>query len=912
MPYFPHPANLEIFKPSSQALPSVLSAVSSGGYDEEFQAFDKEIEGISEWEAVVTEIESGVAHLKAKAAAGRALSEANFGIVEWTLDLGTASLPAAWALMAVNKVIGLQKSIVIDGIAQQFSDASQRLTEVTISRLVNDTGQTYVELFSSSNPQQTAVSIQRAKDLLSDKLNDLPNETKAIVLEKMVDTLTNVIQSNQTPPDRDPSDESIKKAGTQAEKSIETVKRVVKSEVDKSEKLRQVTEAIEDKLQIVATGGQVNAADNESLLAVAEQVIEISSVAPQVLSAAVALGLPPESAENINLGVQVATNVATGYLAAFSNPNPMMAVGAAANLISIAFGGGKDAATQRHEQIMKAIGFLAKQNQAILDNQRTILNNQRRIYRAVKAVAHNQTVIIELELNTLKEVLRNREFLIDITTGPILKLEGALKSERFRTGTGAGKDLLGYDQVRELFVNRGDLLGAGVDHLERVFRDPNNLHAVLKQDTFTGASEVEIELQSEVTRFRRIDSDLSMDTFATLDAQYQQKRASFLDMSLSLRMVSEYATWDGVITGDDIGFTGEHLWADTLPAHWISADILLRLGHLAAQSHALFQFITGESGSFALRGLDDIANDPRQSHRGRELLINVLILVNRAIAQRILLNDEIGGRIIELAQFLRASDPKSALPKLEDGVLTFIFNFLATQAPDLADAKRCINDIMSIFSYELREQNWTRDDFDYHFNIYHAPWTEEAQEANSFQNRCENKAQARFRQYVDSTAISPALKKSIENEINFKLRVHSEGAWIVKYLPTEEACTLDRNGIYRLTTQYSSFWRQGVTAAIEGKTIQEILGFSRISEITSVRERREAKDAIGNWFRNASFNQPASLGEDVRMLLQLKSLLVEELVGYYPATEPESESARNIFTSTTAVFTRAGARIGLS
>ncbi len=548
------------------------------------------------------------------------------------------------AIYAATKLLEGQRAILEHGVLQVQAKKRAALARHAIRRLMMEDDRPYGMLFPIGDPERVKANIKRAQALLRDDFSDLDPDMREEVLHGMLDAMTSLVEANpaanaeETPEDlNQPYDaqeaKQVAKDAQLATKAaravIEQKKRDMQASVDLSAKLVKIIVRLEAQ-------GQLKPSDQERIKQLGKDITAATGAAQSVVSAAEALGLPADTAADLNKAVAIVSNAAMLYVGI--KTNPAQAITAAANLITL-FAGRKrkDPAAARHKAVMNALSTIFKQNQQIMENQRVIFDSLDRLSDSVYAIQRNQAALFGLGLATLDAVLLNRGLIVRATTGPIALLEDAVAEfERLRGSNGVT-----YDMLQTFFSGYTGDVTRGLSSLRTVLRPLSQIHPVLLQTTYRDGARAEIQTEGHVNYFE-VGSSASGKLRDEDERRYTLCRTAWMHGGTKRdpRILTEFGTYCSVYDQTQLGKLDlglKHTWDGTLPPSLLEIGLVWRLGTLALRSHQFHQFLSELTGSPSLRPLNDIQNQPAQNNLGRYLLEKALSHVDCALAQSYLM-----------------------------------------------------------------------------------------------------------------------------------------------------------------------------------------------------------------------------------------------------------------------------------
>lgn len=628
------------FQPQSGATPQTLAFLSS--VVEQTAPLAPLTERPSSWEEAMWRIEKGIADIHRKTRFPAELLAVNFTLIEGILKWTSRGVPppTSYALWALEGLIGHQRSVIESEILEGLERSAGALARRILSKLVSDRNLPIDALFPVGDPREAANSIEAARRLLEGDLLNLDPKIKQIILDQMTRSLGALLAAGTgsvAVETHDPT--KLEEAVASAKALAEGAASLVEDRAQSSEKVAGAAKETVEKSEKITANGYLPASDLQRLRELAFDVVKAAEISPSVLAAAVTLGMPERTAEALATGMAAVQNLASAYIG-MTTADPYMAIGAVANLVTIIGGGGRtDASAQRHREIMHALETLALQNQAILRNQNVIIRNQNIILDHIRALHRNQATILELSIEGLDAIRLNREFIVRLIQGPLLQLENTIDLIEIRNRGAADGPVHAFEMLRQVFEDEGDVAAVGLPQLELVFQNPDAPHPALLQESYDKTPLVVLENEAGVTHFARDEANSAASAVAETRRLFRKRGRLWVRGDFEKRALSETATVElGLFDRDVLGFSDTGAWDGRLPERIIDVGVLMHLGTIAVRSHYLFQMLSGMTGRLVLRDIDEIRADSLLSDRGANLLQNVLVLINRAIAQRLVLS----------------------------------------------------------------------------------------------------------------------------------------------------------------------------------------------------------------------------------------------------------------------------------
>ncbi len=446
-------------------------------------------------------------------------------------------------------------------------------------------------------------------------------------------------------------------------RQIEALKRGIFPEMSSAERAAAV-----HKIRIV-----------ERRQAIVEGIGDVLNAAGVFVQAAGRLGVDPDFVEKAGQVVRVG-QAAFSAFTSFASGNYLGAVTALAGLL----GGGPDAATVRHGQVMGRLSQLLRGQQAILTNQRHILDNQRRILESLcviyeEVIRLGQTIqrvhasLMESLAKVRTEVLINRSILRDLVS------EGLERAEYFRETrheidhSFRGGAFRSYEGLAQHFYEYSDTFHHGIRSIELAL-SRDEVAALFRLTTFAGD---------------RIGTP-SLDALAFIRAIYlpclsfwrEAVTAASIQPEVALKATLLPSRWitrgtralPGGTTADSqekLGRLGNEEPIESARfllanlENLLSVTTLTWACNLVAELNVYFQLLMRPNDASIMEA-EEVALSPRLSRRGRGLVRNCLPLLDLAIAQQALLS---GDCLLEhLGKLLERHEP-SALELLRENAL---------------------------------------------------------------------------------------------------------------------------------------------------------------------------------------------------------------------------------------------------
>jgi hypothetical protein len=546
------------------------------------------------------------------------------------------------AIHAMTKLLEGQRAVLERGVLQRQAEKRAALARHAIRRLMREDNQPYGALFPLGNPEQAKENIMRAQALMRAELADLDPDMREAVLHGMLDAMTTLVDGN--PPAQgggapegldEPYDaEAAKKDGQDALLATKGAKKIIERKQEDMQAATSASVTLVKILMRLESEGRIRPSEEAKLKELGKTISDATGAAKSVIAAAEALGLPADTAEDLNKAVAIVSNAAMLYVGL--KTNPAQAITAGANLITL-FAGRKrkDPAAIRHEAVMNALNAIFRQNQQIMENQRIIFESLDRLSESVYAMQRNQAALFELGLVTLNAVLLNRGLLIRATAGPLALMDDAVTAfEDMR-----GQDGLTYTTLRRFFSAYTGDVKRGLRLLRDVLRSTSDIHPVLLQSTYRDGRRGEVRSEGRVSYFE-VASSADGQRRDEDEKRYALCRAGWLrgGMRRDPRILTEFGTYDAALDGMgrlDLGL--KHTWDGSLPPSLLDVGLVWKFAALALRSHFFHQFLSELTGPLALRSLEDIKANPSENDLGKRLLEKALAHVDCALAQSYLM-----------------------------------------------------------------------------------------------------------------------------------------------------------------------------------------------------------------------------------------------------------------------------------
>lgn len=631
-----------VFKPNSGATTTTVTILSSELSVQEYNQIEAWQSGHQNWSDVVSDLDRRLKELKLKYSFSNSAIHNSIKAKEMLLESAavTAPFPASWVLKATELKLKYLRKVVEKQLTNSFNNASNKLAKKMISSLMDERGRTYDSLFPSGNPDTARQNIMAARDLLNTELPELDPKIKATVLNAMVESLNSLYEQGYDGNDLGEIPEGeIEDDAKNIENCANSLEEYSKKEKEKMEVQAKAIDDISSSLNDVFNNYENTEASEERIKSNIEKILSYTSIAPDVLDAAVALGLDQRTAAEIGRGIRVFESAMGVYLNSLG-PDYLGVIQSTSQLISGIFGGGKDPAQQRHEEIMNALTVLAMQNEAILENQRMILKNQELIIRGIFALNQNQTVIVEQNRKIMNEVLINRDYLVSLTSGAlnvykqvVLDRDGTISRDRVKSNQ------LGYKDLKILFSHYGGVIYKALEQLEVLFLSDHGSHIIFKSKSYVNEPIIEVETTTNGTAIFKLAEDQDVIPIEHIELLLTTTLKKFSQGNLAERLRSEYATYDLLFFRENqLDSEAERSNSLTVSNELLNANLVSEMSEIAINSHYLFQFISGRDSSYGFKEKQEILSEERCNPRGKYLLENVLKILNTTIAQRCLLS----------------------------------------------------------------------------------------------------------------------------------------------------------------------------------------------------------------------------------------------------------------------------------
>lgn len=597
------------------------------------------------WEDTLNELRSAQRDLVARHWIERNIVTGPLDAMIYGLSLVPRATPLeGTAIYATSKLLEGQRAILEWGVLRRQAEKRAALARHAMRKLMTEENQPYGALFPVGDPQQTRDNIQRAQELLRSELSDLDPDMRNEVLHGMLDAMTSLVDAN--PPSAtgegpegldEPFDlEAAKKDAKEAQLATKGAKVILEQKKKDMQVSADVSATLEKILLRLDAQGNLRPSEAQKLKELGKSITAATGAAQSVIAAAEALGLPSDTAADLNKAVAIVSNAAMLYVG--FKTNPAQAITAGANLIAL-FAGRKrkDPAAARHKAVMNALNDIFRQNQQIMENQRIIVKSLDRLSESVYAIQRNQVALFELGLTTLDAVLLNRGLIVRTTTGPLALLEEAvIEFDGMHRSDG-----LTYSTLTTFFSGYTGDVARGLRSLRSVLRSTSDVHPALLQATYRDGTRAEIRTEGRVN-YLEVGSSAAVKLRDEDERRYALCRAAWLrgGKRRDPRILTEFGTYCSVYDTTSLGELNlglKHTWDGTLPPSLLEIGLVWKFGTLALQTHHFHQFLSELTGAPALRSLKDIQDLPAENDLGQRLLEKALAHVDCALAQSYLM-----------------------------------------------------------------------------------------------------------------------------------------------------------------------------------------------------------------------------------------------------------------------------------
>lgn len=543
-----------------------------------------------------------------------------------------APLPASIFLKITQKKIEYAKSIILDQIDQSLEKTSDALAASAAKVFVENTGKSTDELFNAVPPDVAADNIQKAAQALVDGYDGISDRQKKILLGAAVSGMRKLVKDSAVTTS---TSEMSKQQAIQATEKIELSKETAKKIIDNEEKLSEAGKELTEKQlsseNELKTKGDLSADTRKSLISTANTVIQYAKLANEVVDAAETLGLNPKigsAIKRVSGAVQGAATAAIGI----ATGNPIAIISGVASFVSSIFGKKKKGPNLAVylNKIFEKLGEIENTLDRIEATQRTILDNQR-------IISLNQIKLAKISGDIVREIQKNRDFLVEISYGPIKLFEEDLAEAGLLGATGGGYPVeMSYQEYYQKFgVFHSDIAIQALSQLDKLFGTGGFIHPVLRSSSYLPTDQVKLQVGKGPDTLFQLDVGQGKDLM-----QLFKKRLSRLAKIGTPRS----AITEGSSIGQMFFQSNEHLpeseGLDELNTDLIDPGTLIRLGNIAVASNTINELlVTDGSQNRRMMTIDELTTR-KTSPRGFELLETVLELVDVTIGQQLILSDE--------------------------------------------------------------------------------------------------------------------------------------------------------------------------------------------------------------------------------------------------------------------------------
>lgn len=588
------------------------------------------------WMQNLSDLDNALRANEQKARNARFGTSFAFAPLESSLELASVNLPApaSYVVWGTEKLISEQKNFILRGIEQRRVETGDALAKAAAERMHDERGLPYLALFPPGSPEVARRNMEAAAQSILNGNSALSGNQKAILLESIVRGMSRLYADgrlretgNQTSP-CDCATLLAESSGT-LEQIDDAAKKMASAEDELAVRGARLAEAQVEAETLIQSKRPVPQSLAQQINVYAQDVIEVATVSQDVVAAAVVLGLSPNIGEQVNRVANLAGLAANTALSFTAGGPPLAMISATSQLITGIFGKRKrgPGIGIYLQRIYSALSTISNQLVEVQEMQARILSN-------VRSVQENQIVLANLTQRTISEVQINRRLIIDLATGPMRLLEREVERYGLNIGQRDGwGPSLGYDAYAEMFAASGDVLIRGLNQIEEIFDNTNQLHMLLSEATYLGRTTLETEVDDDGIRL-----NISADARQEQQTIYRQRVETIVRENIPHFFLTEAANAMAVFFPDAMKTDEAKLTNEDLSQPLIEVGMLLRLGWLTCSSYFLQEMLIHKNGQRQLMNKEEILTHSFNQPRGYDMLNVVLHWVEVAISQQLILD----------------------------------------------------------------------------------------------------------------------------------------------------------------------------------------------------------------------------------------------------------------------------------